>query len=311
MIEFQGINIIDIAPLPDGFWQTAPKPKFLLSDDELIARMDRAFGYGLPTIAELRAREQTPAAVCGGGASIADAATISALHRLRLRGARIFACNKTHDFLWSKGVPVDYAVLCDPQEIVATYIGVPRRRTRYLIASQCHDAVFEKLRGFECYLWHAVSSSAGDKTELARKEHELFNVKHAGREWFRVPGGTTVGMRTMFMADGLNHRPIHLFGFDSSFRRGRLYGYDKPNANLEACVYSVKTGGSDVTFTSNLAMSRQADEFRRRLYELEDRGYPVSDMIRVHGTGAIPYQAALMGLHADDACNADPARAIE
>lgn len=288
-----------------------PKPGFELTDDQLIARMDRSFGLAPSAGVFLGAFAGKRCAICGSGASIADAETIRTLRRMQKDGVCIIAVNKTIDFLAKRFLKVDIGVLCDPQKIVATYVKRKHPQTRFFIASQCHDDVFTEIKKLSphVYVWHAVSSGPeSERKGLYERETKLFEGRDQNY-WIRISGGTTVGLRTMFMAFAFQFGEINLLGFDSSFRNGKLYGVDKPNANLNEIRYVVKSREGEQVFTSNQAMARQAAEFTKRVLELAKAKVPIADILVVHGTGAIPYQAALFGMHANPAYNAVPSLA--
>jgi uncharacterized Rossmann fold enzyme len=290
--------------------RTLPPPKLPIDEMEIIARMRRSLGK-YPSVGQfVQQFKGRTAMICGGGPSIADQDSLKALRAHRKVGAAVVAVNKTIDFLADKGIDPDIAVMLDAQQIVSTYVQKPHPGTRFFLASQCHDDTFSAIEKLSkhVFVWHCISASNENTAQLAREEAVMAEFKG---DWIRVAGGTTVGLRALFLMIALGFEQIHLLGFDSSFRDGGLYGYHKANASLKPATCSVKSkDGGVVDFKSNIAMARQSDEFRRRIYELEDKGHNPAENIKVHGTGAIPYQAALMGIHAKAKFNANPRLAI-
>lgn len=117
----------------------------------------------------------------------------------------VMACNRAHDFLLKQGVIPRWCLLMDPLEVVAQMV-TPHPDVTYLVASRCHQAVFDKLKGFRVVVWHA----AGDTPILPILEERGVNEP-------LVNGGTATVTRAMVMAVSMGYREINLFGCDSSF----------------------------------------------------------------------------------------------
>jgi hypothetical protein len=104
-----------------------------------------------------------------------------------------------------------------------------------------------------------------------------------------------------------------MFGFDSSRANGRLHGYAKPEARDAACgVQKLWHKGRGYSFDTNSHMARQFVDFDTFMGGL-DRHFAEGRLRRTfqmkfYGSGLLPFYAAMLGLHADPACNADPAR---
>lgn len=128
-----------------------------------------------------------------------------------------------------------------------------------------------------------------------------------------VPGGTTVGLRAIHLGHALGVRNMHLFGFDSSREGGRLHAYPKTEAeDAESGELALKFRGRKYFFDTNSHMARQQMDFDKFIEDLPNLiacgALSASLSVAVHGSGLLPFFAAMIGLHADPACNADPAR---
>lgn len=140
-------------------------------------------------------RENMPVAVVGGGPSLH--ARLDALRKFH----NILAAGSVHDFLVENGIRPRWCVVCDGDPIMANYLRNPVKGCSYLIASQCDPAVFEELKGYDVFVWHAA-----DHTQ---------DVDIFGEKQVLIGGGCTVGMRSITIARIMGYRNIHLFGFDT------------------------------------------------------------------------------------------------
>lgn len=131
----------------------------------------------------------------------------------------IMACNRAHDFLISQGVVPKWCLLMDPLEVMAQMI-TPHPDVVYLVASRCHNSVFEKLEGYSVVVWHA----AGDKPIIPILERLGINEP-------TVNGGTASVTRAMVLGIAIGYTDIHIFGADSSFPEGGYTHIEKSLVN--------------------------------------------------------------------------------
>lgn len=76
------------------------------------------------------------------------------------------ALNGAMKLFLAQGKAPTYWAACDPQELVTQFLpDDPPKATIYLVASKCHPAVFEKLKGRDVRVWH-VSDFVDDDTGL-------------------------------------------------------------------------------------------------------------------------------------------------
>ena len=152
-----------------------------------------------------------PIAIVGGGPSLAE--TLDELQTIR----DVMVAGSAHDYLVSQGITPRWCVVTDPSPVAARYLTTPRKRTKYLIASCCDDAVFKALEGYDVYVWHCY---APDHPHVWEPTDIL------------IGGGCTVGTRALFMALNFGFHDIHLFGFDSCIREeGAHHAYDFAGAD--------------------------------------------------------------------------------
>lgn len=232
------------------------------------------------------------AVIVGGGPSL-DWAMIrnEATSRDAGNNVRIFAPNRSHDELVSRGIIPDYGVLMDPAEHVADYI-TPRDDVVYLIGTGVHWKVLKKFlaANARCMFWTPLYDvDAAD----AQAIHEAFPKRCITF----ISGGSTVGLRLANIVIGWGMSP-HLHGFDSAYlpNSKTLYAYDKPQATTEFCDATIeaKTTGRQLRFTANQHMVRQAMAFEgwmSRLPDITVDGKGATKEVVVYGDGAIPWMA--------------------
>ncbi len=123
----------------------------------------------------------------------------------------ICAINSAIGFLLDHGVVPRWAMLWDAAEIVAQF-AVPHPDVTYLVASRCHAAVFERLKGCKVVVWHAGGDH--DIMEVMRRPDV---VAKQPREEPLVNGGSAGITRGIFLMVALGYKHIDLHGADSSY----------------------------------------------------------------------------------------------
>jgi len=266
---------------------------------ELIERTRAIMHRKLPDISQYKNTGKGTLLICGGGPSLAD--ELKTIRKLSKK-AKVLSCNKTHDYLLKRKIKSDYTCLLDPKEWVKDYVANPVRRTRYLVAGQCHPMVFDKLKNYNVILWHGGVDYYGEEfpTKILQKEFPE-------RAWQTIAGGTTVGLRSVLVGYLLGYRDFRLFGFDSSLREDKAHAYHKPkpyDAREGEVILQSKLGKE--TFKTNSHMARQCMDFEHMIEKIAGfikakRFDPIE--LKVYGTGLLPSLASGYGLHADPEMN--------
>jgi hypothetical protein len=180
-------------------------------------------------------------------------------------GADIFALNGTAKFFNDRCILPTFQVMVDPREANVSMLG---KAKEYLIASQCHPAVFDAVNPDNTGLFHMVGSAQGlvDGTLIG--------------------GDITVGLVAPCLAYTLGYRSMHLYGYDSSYADGDHHAYNQDQTDQEQMTLEVfaQVDGRMVPFTTNYAMAKQAELFPRTAELLCNHGA----VITVHGTGLLP-----------------------
>jgi len=273
-----------------------------IGTEEIKRRTRAAMQRGTQSIQEIRnICEGETAIICGGGPSLKD--HLGTIRKLYNRGLKIICTNKTHDWLVARNFRPWAVVLLDPMPHVAEYVKRATPQTKALIAGQCHESVFKNLAHADCYLWHA-----GDNQDEEMMPVSLLKAEYPKVPWKVIGGGNTGGLRAIYVAQSVGFRKVHLFGFDSSMRAGKLYAYDKAHPeDAPEGPCTLRMNGHEEEFYTNEHMARQVENFQDMLKQVmlwnQHKAWEGLDDIIVHGEGMLPSVAAGYGLHADPKMN--------
>lgn len=238
-------------------------------DHEIFGNITAAVARDLPWL-QLSEPHDGVAVIVGGGPSMKALLPMIAGHKAA--GHKVFAVNGTIPTLASVDVTPNYFVLLDARAHNQGFIH-PNKNTKYLIASQCSDGVFDSLSGHDVTLWHPAYP--GIQEYIGERVCAL------------IGGGTTVGLQAMSIAFCMGYRSIHLYGFDSSYSNGEGHAYIQA-VNAEDPREGYWVGGKE--YIAAPWMARQAMEFQTAAQQLAEE----DTIIQVHGYGLLPAIAKAM-----------------
>lgn len=207
-------------------------------------------------------------ALVGGGPSLKNY-----IEKLRLFDGVIVACGSVHDYLVENNIIPHFCVVCDPDPISAKYLSKPCGTVIYLLATQCDEAVFDKLKHCACYVWHHYSND----DEKLKEIDKLFE--------FAVGGGCTVGLRALSIAMIMKFRNIHFYGFDSCVEdNNNAYAFGLKDANeVSGPIYDIKFGPEGKTYKALGYHIAQVTNFKD-IVELHGHAFDYT----FHGDGLLP-----------------------
>lgn len=232
--------------------------------DVMVSQAEANLARDLPLFLE---REHHTAGICivGGAPSLTD--TLPRLQVLKKR-AVVVALNNTHDWLIDRGIVPGLHVMLDAREKNAEFVRKPHRGVTYLIAAQCHPAVFDALKGHDVIVWVADVPGMRDLVDRIEKPITC------------IGGGSTVGLKAMMLAYLWGFRSMHLFGMDSCYREDRHHAYPQPLNDGERRIATIVHGKP---FTCAPWMLAQADDFQADSKNLAEHGVS----IRAYGEGLL------------------------
>lgn len=192
----------------------------------------------------------------------------------KARGDAIIAVKGAHNVLVRNGIIPYAAIAVDPQERIRECFE-PTDWVTYLIASQCHPAVFDRLKDSKVILWHSSSGAMDGLDDVAGS--------------ILVSGGSTSGLRAIYLAYLMGFRRQHLYGFDSCLQGRQVKVTGEMLAEGKQLI-DVWVAGRK--FVCNAAMAAQASEFTTCLSNLD------GVRVTVYGDGllaAIAREGARLG----------------
>lgn len=228
---------------------------------------------------------RTCAIVCGAPSMKDNIAEIRAQKR---RGTRIVSVNNAWRYLVANGVTPDVHVMLDARPDNAEFLRGAPKSMRVLLASQCHPDVFDmaKAEGLEVVVWH---NGYGDNQRLLEILQPWWDGPDQ-RPCILVPGGSTVGLRSLWLAAYSGFRTIHLYGIDSSYAESGAHHAYAQALNDQENILDVVRG--EKAYRCAPWMVRQAAEFQETWNDLRNHtefdGTPAPVTVHVHGAGLIP-----------------------
>ncbi len=188
-----------------------------------------------------------PIAIVGGGPSLVNSYTDLDYYDT------IMVAGSAHDWVYDNVCTSPrYCVVSDPDYRAAGYLKIVDSLTTYLVASHCHESVFEVLEDYPVVLWHCLDDA-----------YKPFLDEHHPN-WTAVGGGCTVGLRAIAIAILLGYSNIHLFGFDSCLGPdGEHHAYPFAAGEELGEIMEVKIGdpGSPKTYRCEPYHIAQAKNF--------------------------------------------------
>jgi hypothetical protein len=220
------------------------------------------------------------AVLVAGGPSARE--RISEIRAHYKRGAKVITVNNAWRMMAEAGIKPHAHVMLDARPENADFVKDAPDGVRYLIASQCHPDVFDALAGKEVVVWH---NGFGDNAEMKEALAPWWGEGPNQKPCVLVPGGGTVGLRTLWLLTFSGFRTVHVYGMDSSYADdGKHHAYAQALNDTDQTI-EVVMGGK--RYRAALWMVRQANEFRETWRALKDEGVTV----HVHGSGLIPDMA--------------------
>lgn len=195
-------------------------------------------------------------AIVGGGPSLPD--NLKSIPN----GAEVVALNAAATYLLDRNISCVQMIL-DARPEMADMLD--KRASGYILASQCHPAVFDNCPRIPVIFHPNVPGLA----ELLPRDTPL------------IGGGTTVGLQAMVVADLFGCRKIHLIGMDSSYRDDEGHAYAQPLNDNDGRI-EVTVAGK--TYSAAPWMAQQAEEFQGVASALANKGCEIV----VHGDGLLP-----------------------
>ena len=215
--------------------------KCVADDETLFQNMENAVARGYPQVLRQESPKDGMITLVASGPSVAGQIDVI---REMAKTTKIVAIKDAHDWLISQGVIPDYALAIDPQEHRISFYK-PNKAVEYMIASQCHKAMFDNLEGHKVTIWHPYVMKGQDRPKNA----------------MLIGGGTTSGLRAISLFYVLGYRHFALFGFDSCLT-GDMLRINGSGLKEGDTLTEVRIEQDGETFYCNPSMALQAEHFQ-------------------------------------------------
>jgi hypothetical protein len=175
--------------------------------------------------------------------------------------ATLVSVSGAHDFLRKHAIVPDMHVECDPRPHKAKMMRKLSRKTDYMMASCCHPDVIDPLAGYDLTLWHLYNGP------------ESFEIRDVKSEegCAMIPGGGSVGLRTITLLYFLGYRNFIVHGMDCSFDGAEQHAgahSGKVQTTIEvnpACKVGDETMRSDKWFKTSPVLVSYANHMLKDL----------------------------------------------
>jgi hypothetical protein len=203
--------------------------------------------------------------ICGFGPSLRD--------EVQNISGDVLACNGAHNWLIDQGIIPKFGMFWDAAGVVSQFVR-PHKDVTYLVASRCHQSVFDALEGFDVYVWHAKGDQCLE--DLLVEFNRMEPMLH---------GGSAAVTRAMEVVTTMGYRKTKLFGADSSYTTTTHVN----DSLVQERHLRVKCYGE--WFDTTPWLAGQANDFRTIAPVQKLRGIDLS----VYGHGLLPHLAKVMG----------------
>ena len=183
--------------------------------EQAVANTRASLARGFPRFAPDGSQKRGPMIIVGGGPSVA--LHTPTIRRLAEAGIPVMALKGAWRHLEQSRIPVAACLLMDPHPCQTGYLPDWPLPIKWIVASQCDPAVFDKLQGHDVAVWY-------------------------GPELPHMRRGAGLGSRAIRVAQADGYGPLPLFGMDGSFKLGApTHIYDLKNDGSEP--FDVLWGG--------------------------------------------------------------------
>lgn len=244
--------------------------------DRLMENVRLSSARGLPVFTGKPPEQIEDRECCliGGGPSLEGRATEIA--ERQAAGAAVVSMNGSLRWLLGHGITPSSHIVVDARAESAQFARDVPHETALFIASQCAPETFDEVRDHpRVSIWHPMLSSSS--VEELRAVLVIDDVPI-----MLVGGGSTVGLRAMYLAFLSGFMDLHLYGYDSCYRGdGAHHAFSQPLNDGERVTEVLMGGGR---YLCAGWMAAQAQQFNGQHSELVAGGVHIT----AHGGGLIP-----------------------
>ena len=201
---------------------------------------------GLPQIRPYDTQEGKVLNLVGGGSSLKEEKVYGHLLDTYLRGTKVVTVNGSYKWCLDRDIKPSAQIVLDSREFNNRFVDPVIDECKYLISSQCHPSLFDKLEGKSVYIWHCAGDDSVDLLE------DVY-----GEDYFPVMGGSTVITRAIHLLRMLGFPKFEIYGFDSCII-DEHHAYEQSENDVEEFMDVVVSAKE---FKCTAAHYHQAKEF--------------------------------------------------
>ena len=149
---------VAVEPVKVVVWEKKwfPDPEILASvnaDPEVIRLyVKENIKRGVPQVEPFETQWDKVIALAVGGATLND--TFDDLSEKRNNGMPLVTVNGSYKYCVDRGLNPSSMIMLDSREFNNRFVEPLSKDVKYLISSQCHPSVFDKLEGYKVWIWH-------------------------------------------------------------------------------------------------------------------------------------------------------------
>lgn len=240
---------------------------------------------GYPQLVQQAGTRPERIVLLGSGPSLND--DEAEIVRLVHDGAHLVTVNGSYHWALARNLKPHVQVILDARADNARFLSPAAPRCAYLLASQCHPAVWNAVEGRDdVWIWHPVTR---EHAEIAA----LLDGYYLSR-WAPVMGGCTVISRALWLLRMQGYLRFDLFGVDCCWRGDAHHAFDQPE-NAADVGYTVRIEPPAAPelgreFRCSLWMLKQFEDLLSQIRTLGDHF-----LLRVHGDGLLAYALQTAG----------------
>lgn len=183
------------------------------ADEQILDNIKYAVRQGITQV-----RPQPPnfdrVALVGGGPSLNDPQVFQELRDLVWSGAKLVTMNGAYHWCMERNLQPRTQIVVDARDSNARFVNPPVPDCRYVLASQCHSAVWDAVKDRPgVFIFHIAP---GDKDDQIKP----FLDGYYRKQWYGIGGATTVATRAISVLRTLGYLRFDLFGVDSCWMDG-------------------------------------------------------------------------------------------
>jgi hypothetical protein len=216
------------------------------------------------------------------GPSLQDTWKMALDEREFIDKSDIVSVSGAHDFLIDKGIIPKYHIECDPRLHKGDMMQKLHRRVEYYMASVCHPDLVKKLKDYKLTLWHM---NEGDPS-LQILDIEPNSVL--------VPGGGSVGLRSLALLYIMGYRRFLIHGMDCSYRDGETHAGKHTGKETQKVEVRCTDGRKFITAPVLITYKRYFDEIRRSFVGDADKDASKIEII-LRGDGLLQHWLRVSG----------------